>query len=111
MELHERRLAMRAQLDFPVIQHVDGFPHACRGVDLSPRGLVIRRPATLVEREPRLVYSIELQIGGHPIRTLARPVWTEGELQAMRYVGLSDADRLDIAEELDRARQEGRVLH
>lgn len=111
MEIHERRLAKRAQLDFPVIQHVDGFPHACRGIDISPRGLVVRRPASLVEREPRLVYSIELRIGDHSIRTLARTVWTEGALQAMRYVGLGDADRLDIAEMLDRASDEGAVLH
>lgn len=111
MEQHERRLAMRAQMDFPVIQHVDGFPHSCRGIDISPRGLVVMRPASLAEREPRLVYTIELLIGGHPIQTLARPVWTEGELQAMRYVGISDADRLDIAEEIDRASQRGIVLH
>jgi hypothetical protein len=102
---------MRAQIDFPVIQHVDGFGHACRGIDISSRGLVVRRPARLLERDPRLLYSLELRIGDRSIRTLARTVWTEGPLQAMRYVGMSDADRLEIAEELDRARRGGAVLH
>lgn len=111
MEPEERRLAMRAQIDFPVIQHVDGFAHACRGIDVSSRGLVVRRPTSLVERDPRLLYSIELRIGDRAIRTLARTVWTEGPLQAMRYVGMSDADKLDIAEVLDRARRKGTVLH
>lgn len=107
----ERRLAMRGQMDFPVTQHVDGFPHACRGVDVSSRGLVIVRPPSLVGREPRLVYSIELSLEGRTIHTLARTVWTEGPLQAMRYVGISDVDRLEIAEVLDEASRRGAILH
>lgn len=107
----ERRLAMRGQIDVPVIQHVDGFPHACRSVDLSCRGLVVQRPTSLAEREPRLLYSIELRIGDRAIHTLARTVWTEGPLMAMRYVGISDADRLDIAELIDRAHHGGAALH
>ena len=107
----ERRSALRAQIDFPVIQHIDGFSHACRGVDISSRGLVLQRPTSLTERGPRLVYSIELRVGRRVIHTLARTVWTEGPLQAMRYVGISDADRLDIAEVLDDAGRQGAVLH
>ena len=107
----ERRSAMRAQIDFPVIQQVDGFSHACRGIDISSRGLVVRRPIGLAERGSRLVYSIELRVGKRVIHTLARTVWTEGPLQAMRYVGISDADRLDIAEVLDDAGRRGAVLH
>ncbi len=107
----ERRLAMRGQIDFPVTQHVDGFPHACRGIDVSSRGLVIQRPQSLAERDPQLVYSIELSLQGRTIHTFARTVWTDGTLQAMRYVGISDVDRLEIAEVLDDASRKGVVLH
>jgi hypothetical protein len=110
----ERRLGLRGLVDLPVIQHVDGFPHECRVVDISSRGLVVQRTKTLVSRRSRLFYWLELPIlddAGRRIHALARPVWTHGALQAMRYVAVNEVDQLEIAELLDRLGRRGTVLH
>jgi hypothetical protein len=98
----------------PVIQHVDGFPHECRVVDISPRGLVVQRTKSLAARRSRLLYWLELPIldgEGRRIQALARPVWTAGALQAMRYVAVHQVDQLEIAEMLDKLGRQGTVLH
>jgi hypothetical protein len=98
----------------PVIQHVDGFPHECRVVDISPRGLVVQRTKSLAARRSRLLYWLELPIldgEGRRIQALARPVWTAGALQAMRYVAVHQVDQLEIAEMLDKLGKQGTVLH
>ena len=109
----ERRFGLRGQVDLPVIQHVDGFPHECRVVDISAGGLVVQRTKRLTQRSSRLVYSLELPLDGEGkrIHTLARPVWTDGSLQAMRYVAVNHMDRLEIAELLDRIGRRGAILH
>jgi hypothetical protein len=110
----ERRLGLRGQVDLPVIQHVDGFPHECRVVDISARGLVIQRTKSLSSRRSRLLYWLELPLldgEGRRIQALARPVWTHGRLQAMRYVSVNEVDQLEIAEMLDRLGRAGVVLH
>jgi hypothetical protein len=48
---------------------------------------------------------------GRRIHALARPVWTQGTLQAMRYVAVNEVDQLEIAELLDRLGRRGTVLH
>ena len=109
----ERRLGLRGQVDLPAMQHLDGFSHECRVIDISARGLVVQRTKTLAERPSRLMYRLELPLDGGERRifAFARPVWTQGLLQAMRYVGVGDVDRLEIAELLDRLERQGSVLH
>jgi hypothetical protein len=109
----ERRFGLRGQVDLPAIQHLDGFGHECRVVDISARGLVVQRTKALAERPARLMYRLELPIEGGErfIRAVARPVWTQGLLQAMRYVAVDEVDRLEIAEMLDRLGRQGAVLH
>jgi hypothetical protein len=109
----ERRLGLRGQVDLPAIQHLDGFCHECRVVDISARGLVVQRTRVLAERPSRLTYRLELPLDGGErcILALARPVWTQGLLQAMRYVAVDEVDRLEIAELLDRLGRQGAVLH
>ena len=119
----ERRLGLRGLVDLPVIQHVDGFPHECRVVDISARGMVVQRTKSLALRRSRLLYWLELPImdgddpgkspkgDGRRIHALARPVWTQGTLQAMRYVAVNEVDQLEIAELLDRLGRRGTVLH
>jgi hypothetical protein len=109
----ERRWGLRGQVDLPAIQYMDGFSHPCRVVDISARGLVVQRPKVLAERPSRLMYRLELPLDGgeRKIQALARPVWTEGLLQAMRYVGVGEVDRLEIAELIDRLGRQGAVLH
>jgi hypothetical protein len=109
----ERRFGLRGQVDLPALQHMDGFSHECRVVDISARGLVVQRTRTLAEKPARLTYRIELPLDGGErcIQAVARPVWTQGLLQAMRYVAVDEVDRLEIAELLDRLGRQGAVLH
>jgi hypothetical protein len=75
--------------------------------------LVVQRTRALAERPSRLMYRLELPLDGRGrhIQAVARPVWTEGLLQAMRYVAVDEVDRLEIAELLDRLGRQGSVLH
>jgi len=109
----ERRLGLRGQVDMPVVQHVDGFPHECRVVDISPRGMVVRQTRSLSARERRMMYRIELPLRGRDeaISVFARTVWSDGPYVALKYVRMSDVERLDIAELLDQVSKQGAVLH
>jgi hypothetical protein len=108
----ERRISSRAQVDVPVSALVDGFLHACRGVDLSPTGMVLERTRALSERDLPSLSPLRIHLEGRsPIHARARAVWSRGRLQAVRFVAMSDADRLTIAELLDRKARLGEPLH
>ena len=108
----DRRLAARAQVDFPVSALVDGHRHPCRAVDLSPTGMVLHRAAGLSGRAMAIVTPFELHLGsGRPIRMRGRPVWGQDNLIAVRFVVMNDADRLTIAEHLDRRVRNHEPLH
>lgn len=98
----ERRFSPRAQVDVPICALVDGFRHACRAVDLSPTGMVVERSPALASRELPQVSPFEIYLAGRPIRARARPVWSRDRLVGVRFVWMNDADRLTIAELLDR---------
>jgi hypothetical protein len=106
-------MGLRGQVDMPVVEHVDGFPHECRVVDISPRGMVVRQTSSLAGRSRRMLYRVELPLRGkdETISVYARTVWSDGPYVAMRYVKMSDVDQLEIAELLDRVGREGAVLH
>ncbi len=93
-------MGIRMQTSFNVTAFVGGRRVECSGVDLSTTGALVRRRA---RRNPPLVQHVELEVGDRRIRGAARTVWADGELQALRFVGLTDVDRLEIAEHLDRA--------
>ena len=91
--------------DLPVIAYQDGMAHRVRAVDLSCGGALIQRRST---RQPPMVQRLELCLGeGAPIRGVVRTIWARGELHAVRFVELGDADRLDIAEHIDRLQRPG----
>ncbi|MCC6552139.1 MAG: PilZ domain-containing protein [Polyangiaceae bacterium] len=108
----ERRQGARGQVDIPVSALLDGHRHRCRAIDLSATGMVIERSAALAGRALPGVTPFELELGGgRPIRLRARPVWDRDRLVALRFVSMSDADRLTIAEHLDRKRRRLEPLH
>ena len=91
---------MRRNTDVPV-------PNLrARAVELSVDGALLQRRQ---RREPPLVQSLELDLGGVSIATHARTIWARGELQAVRFVGLGEIDRLEIAEHLDRLERRRRA--
>ncbi len=108
----ERRISLRAQVDVPACALVDGFRHAVRAVDLSPLGMVIERSRALVERHVGPVTPFEIYLpGARPIRARARPVWNRSRTLALRFVSIQDADRLTLAELLDRKARLHEPLH
>ena len=108
----ERRMSSRAQVDVPVCALVDGFRHACRAFDLSPTGMVFERTRALAARHLAQVSPFEIYLpGARPIRARARPVWDRDRLLAVKFVAMNDADRLTIAELLDRKVKLREPLH
>jgi hypothetical protein len=97
----ERRRSARVRADVPVITHQDGVAHHARAVDLSCGGALIQRTA---DHPPPMFQRLELFLGGTvPVRGVARTVWADAGMCAVHFVDLSDADRLEIAEHLDRS--------
>ena len=95
-----RRFGARLRTDLAVTTYHRGEARPCRVLDLSPTGALIQRRRT---SDPPLLQDLELDLTHRePLRTLARTVWSEDDLMGVSFVGLSDVDRLDIAEELDR---------
>lgn len=108
----ERRSGPRTVCDYGLTAFVDGFRHVCRAVDLSVGGLVFERSRSLLGRELPQVTAFELNVGrGRPIRLRGRPVWSQDRLTAIRFVAINDADRLTIAEYLDRKMVLGDPVH
>jgi len=96
----DRRIGARINTDFRLRSFRDGHSFECRAVDLSATGALIRHDSI---RSWPMVQQVELQLDReHTLSVTARTVWCFGELQAVRFVELSDVDRLDIAEHIDR---------
>jgi hypothetical protein len=97
----ERRKGPRGRTKFEVISTSAWGVEHLEAVAISPSGLVVRGTRPL--REPRLVRALELELPERARRlsVLARPVRSFGEYEALRFVEVDDADRLNIAEHLD----------
>lgn len=98
-----RRVGLRGRTDFGVIAH-DGFlVSRCRGIEISPTGIIVDRGHPIEARHQGMVQRLELKLPEriHSITVWARPVWSRGSHQAFRFVRMCDADRLTLAEHLD----------
>jgi hypothetical protein len=92
----ERRAAPRAEARLLFNKYIDGHPHLCEAVELSTTGMLARRV-----HEPdaqRAAYAVEIASGplehGAPrVWLCASPVWSRGDLEALRFVECSDRDR------------------
>jgi len=96
----ERRFVMRGQVDLPVIQHVDGFAHECRVVNISSRGLVLRQTVSLTLRQPRLIYTLELPLDPPPAGTGVQFVMPPWPLEAHSEHELCFATYYDITSQV-----------
>ena len=108
----ERRISLRAQVDVPICALIDGYRHGGRAIDLSPTGMVFQRSRSLADRHVAQVAPFEIYLpGARPIRARARPVWGRHRLMAVKFVMMNDADRLTLAELLDRKARLHEPLH
>ncbi|HKY37002.1 MAG TPA: hypothetical protein VJN18_13745 [Polyangiaceae bacterium] len=111
----ERCIGLRARTEFPVLL-CEG-PHAahCLALELSATGVVVRRRRELSEREQLALFKLELFIpeSPRPVRVLARVARrTEPGVYALRFVMISDVDRLTLMEHLDREQRDSlELLH
>jgi hypothetical protein len=102
MELTIRRqVGMRARTDFRVTARWGEKRLKCRGIEVSPSGIVIDSGLGRFGTPLWIWLELELPERVRPMRALARPVWTTGSQQALRFVRISDADRLSLAEHID----------
>jgi hypothetical protein len=99
----ERRLSFRGRTDFKVVTRDGTLSSHCRGIEVSPTGIVLDRGRRVERRDDRILIKLEISLPErvHKLTALARPVWSRGSQQALRFVRISDADRLTLAEHLD----------
>jgi hypothetical protein len=92
----ERRAAPRSEARVYFNKYIDGHPHLCEAVEISPTGMLARR---IHEPDaPRAAYAVELAAGPldpgeERVWLCASPVWSDGEFEALRFVECSDRDR------------------
>lgn len=101
----ERRRGVRASIDLPAVVIAGGRRHACRAAWVSTSGLLLLRAdenAGAVPAPPTPLV-VHLWTGAGPIRLAAETVWDDGAIRAVRFVEMTDADRLTLAELVDRA--------
>ena len=93
----DRRWGERLSTDCPSTTYRHGFAHRCRALDISTGGALLywRHP------QPPLVMRLELKLHDRMVRTLVRTLWVRSGLLAVRFIDITDAARLDIAEYLD----------
>jgi hypothetical protein len=108
-----RGIGLRAPTSFPVL--VCEGPHAahCRALELSASGIVVERGRALSEREQRASLKLEMFLPGlpRPVRVLAkvvRPLTSTS--YALKFVLISDVDRLTLMEHLDQQADSLRLL-
>ena len=107
MTMDRRVGGARLLADCSVTLRVDGVARPARTLDLSVGGALVHEPYRAGRPLP-LVCPVELSLAGRqPIRAVARTVRSRAGQHALRFVGLSEVDRLDIAEHLDRLYRRG----
>jgi hypothetical protein len=92
----DRRAAPRTEARIYFNKYIDGHPHLCEAVELSMTGMLVRR--VLEPDAQRAAYAVEiapgpLEHGGERVWLCATPVWSAGDLEALRFVECSDKDR------------------
>jgi hypothetical protein len=88
------------------------LPVHCRGIEVSPMGIVLDRGPQSTHEDAHLFVHLELVLPERyrPIRAIARPVWRQGSQQAFKFIRITDVDRLTLAEHLDLLSHRGVML-
>mgnify|MGYP000664853380 CR=1 FL=1 len=97
----QRRVGLRARTDFRVVAQSGGLVTHCRGIEISPSGIIVDRGREVAHTPLVLRLEMLLPERVRPLRALARPIWVRGSQQAFKFIRISDVDRLTLAEHLD----------
>ena len=99
----ERRVGLRGRTDFRVVAKNGILAAHCRGIEISSTGIILDRGCPVTNRETPFLLRLELLLPERVrmLEALARPVWSFGSQQALRFIEMSDVDRLNLAEHLD----------
>ena len=107
MNVSDRRQSPRTRVDLLFNKYIDGYPHVCRTIDVSASGLLLERVSE--PSHAREFYPVEIGVldpasdGFDRLWVWAQQVWTEGDRQALRFVGLEEGDRRKLGRMLERA--------
>jgi len=102
----DRRREPRVAVDLTCRALVGRVARHYRVVDLSCGGALIEHGA---HPPPDAVHTITLDDGSNRgLHVLARTVWTSDERHAVCFLALNEADRLEVAEGMDRLIAVGR---
>lgn len=106
------RINQRARTDFRVRTRAGVVVSDCRAIEVSATGVLLDRGRTIRPEDERLFLELEMHLPERrtPFRVIARPIWSFGTQQALKFVQSSDADRLELAEHVDRLVQQGRPV-
>jgi hypothetical protein len=106
------RVGLRARTDFDVVTRDGHMTARCRGIELSSSGILIDRGRAIRCTDKRLVIDLEMRLPERlcGLRARARSIWTCGTQQALRFVDISDVDRLSLAEHIDLQQLRGATL-
>ena len=101
----ERRYAPRAPSSL-LVRLGNGLTRAeafC--ADISMGGVLLQRELPAAIAYTHLYLDVALQLPGdpRPIRAMARRVWSRGNSFGLRFLKMSELDRLRLAEHIDRA--------
>jgi hypothetical protein len=104
----QRSIGLRAPTSFPVLLSEGAHTARCKATQLSASGILLDRGRDLSEREQRSVLRLELLLpDARPVRVLARVVRRAAQnTYALKFVAVSDVDRLTLMEHLDRQQAE-----
>ena len=97
----QHRVGLRARTDFRVVAQNGGFVSHCRGIEISASGIIVDRGRGLPSEPLLMRLEMLLPERVRSLRALARPIWVSGTQQALKFVRISDVDRLTLAEHLD----------
>jgi len=109
----ERRICLRGRTDFPVLLTTGFRRLQGRGVEISPSGIIVDRGRQLEDSDQPLTMRLTIRLPERrrPILALARHVRCFGSQQVLRFVEISDVDRLTLAEHLDIVQRRGSILN
>jgi hypothetical protein len=112
-ECMERRVGLRGRTDFAVTASNGFFLRQMRAIELSGTGIVLDSGKAIDPHAVPLYMHLQIRLPERrrPITALARPVWSYGQQQALRFIKISDVDRLTLAEHLDVVHRRGVQLN